>query len=315
VSFAEICLAILGLLPQYTEVEARLSGEMVPRDRMAGLKLLGGLVRLDALNAKGFTAVQLSEQARVDLETARAYLNPEKGPGYAEVIVGAKAVGGAAGRPANLYRLRQDRLADLMRRLAEARRELDVAVSGPLQSFGEALAPLDLLEATLRELEHRGDPPEAWRDRLAEAQLELGGAEADLRAMQAKSLPFAEPFALRLGELQGRLARIERKGPLAVVRDGNESSANADSPARLGIQAGPIRKIVFDLSWFLQRRDPGLMNGSIPPAPVQNAAWDRLRTRQIQKDKNERWRSLFEMKPPLLRSVRALSGEQISYAS
>ena len=118
---------------------------------MAGLKLLGSLLRLDALHAGGFTAAQLSELARVDLETARAYLNTEKGPGYAEVIVGAKAEGGTAGRPANLYRLRRERRADLLRRLAEVRQELDMAISRPVPSIEEDLTPLDLLEETVRE--------------------------------------------------------------------------------------------------------------------------------------------------------------------
>ncbi len=56
------------------------------RDNAAGLKLLGGLLRLEALQPDGFTAQQLADHAGVGLETARAFLRPSKGPGYAEAI-------------------------------------------------------------------------------------------------------------------------------------------------------------------------------------------------------------------------------------
>lgn len=189
--------------------------EPTSRDNMAGLKLLGGLVRLDALQPDGFSAAQLADHARADPETARAFLNPRKGPDYTEVIPGAKAAVGAdsRGRPANLYRLRSNRRADLMRRLAEMRRELDAATGAPALPAAQLFAPLDLLEATVEELDRRGDPPDAWLERLAEAQLELGGATADLRALQAKASPDAMPFNLRLAQLKDRLAAVEDAGP------------------------------------------------------------------------------------------------------
>ena len=181
---------------------------------MAGLKLLGGLVRLDALCPDGFTAAQLAEHAKVDPETARAFLNPAKGPNYSEVIASTKAAAtvDGRGRPANLYRLRPNRRSDLMRRMAEIRRELDAAAGIPLPSATQLFAPLELLEETVTELETRDEQPDVWDDRLAMARLELGGVEADLRALQANALPDAVPFARRLGELHGRLAAVERAG-------------------------------------------------------------------------------------------------------
>src|SRR4051794_20963317 len=99
------------------------------RDGSAGLKLLGGLVRLDALYPDGFTAAQLSDHTKVEPETARAFLNPERGPGFAEVIPGVRsaAAGEGGGRPANMYRLRPDRRAELMQQLVDLRRDLDTA--------------------------------------------------------------------------------------------------------------------------------------------------------------------------------------------
>jgi hypothetical protein len=190
--------------------------EPTSRDTLAGLKLLGGLIRLDVLHPSGFTAAQLADHARVDAETARAYLNPEKGPGYAEVIPGAKASAGAdgsRGRPANLYRLRSDRRAALMQRLAEMRRELDGAAAAPEPPAEQLFAPLDLLEATVEQLERRADPPEIWIDRLGEARLELGGVSADLRALQAKASPAAKQYARRLKLLKARLVTAELAGP------------------------------------------------------------------------------------------------------
>jgi hypothetical protein len=174
---------------------------------MAGLKLLGGLVRLDALYPAGFSAAQLADHARVEPETARAFLKPEKGPGYAEVIPGVKADG--RGRPHNLYRLRPNKQSELLYRLAEMRRELD-GISMP--STEQLFAPLDLLEASLAVLEARSDPPEAWRDRVTEARLELAGATADLRSLNINLSPDAEPFARRLEKLQGRLTAVESAG-------------------------------------------------------------------------------------------------------
>jgi S-(hydroxymethyl)glutathione synthase len=185
------------------------------RDTAAGLKLLGGLLRLDGFQPSGFTANELASYAGVELETTRAFLNPSKGPGYAETIPGARAASkpDTGGRPANLYRLRSESRPELLRRLGEFRRGLalteDVSASQPAELF----VPLEILEATIKELERRVGNPGDWRDRLMEVRLEMESAMADLRALQSEASAYASDFALRLGNVQGRLAAVERAGP------------------------------------------------------------------------------------------------------
>jgi hypothetical protein len=177
------------------------------RDSAAGLKLLGGLLRLDALQPEGFTAQHLADHAGVVMETARAFLSPSKGPGYAEAVRRGKGVSQHAngGRPAKLYRLRSDGRADLLKRLADLRRELDAAANVPPISQADFFAPLDLLEATINELDEHPCNAEEWRARLAEARLELGGCEADLRALKAAASVHASDFAQRVQAAQARL--------------------------------------------------------------------------------------------------------------
>jgi hypothetical protein len=173
------------------------------------------LLRLDALRPSGFTAYDLADHASVQAETARAFLNPSKGPGYAEAIPGAKAPArpDGGGRPATLYRLRADRRTDLLQRLTELRHGLNLVANVPMPPKNELFAPLELLEATLEELELRPGSPDEWRARLAEARLELRSGEADLRALQAKTSAHAPDFALRLSAVHNRLAAVERAGP------------------------------------------------------------------------------------------------------
>jgi len=179
--------------------------EPASRDSLAQLKLMGALVRLDALQPDGFTAQQLAETARVELETARSFLKKELVP-EAKVIAGR-------GRPANLYLLSASRRAELIGRLVAIRQELDLTegIGGP--SRAELFAPLELLEETLSELEAGSDTAEEWRDRLHEARLEFTSAMADGRELQSKGSPEAIEFSKRITELQSRFAILELRGP------------------------------------------------------------------------------------------------------
>jgi len=235
------------------------------RDSSAGLKLLGGLVRLGALYPDGFTAAQLSDHAKVEPETARAFLNPEKGPGFAEVIPGAKsaAAGDGRGRPANLYRLRPDRRAELMQQLVDLRRELDTAIGIPDPALEQVFAPLDLLEATIAELERGNDPIDAWRERLAEARLELSGATADLQALRTKGYAEATPFGRRLEALQARLATVERLGFPPAVKPLVQDPVNA-LVERLGKWIGGAPKALEPVVVLLNGiRDPDPLTSAI----------------------------------------------------
>ena len=182
------------------------------RDNMARLKLMGALVRLDALQPDGFTAQQLAENARVELETARSFLKKESA--FAVVVPELKAPaarGDGRGRPANLFLLPPGSRVDLIKQLVALRQELDVAEG--TASTAQLFASLEPLEGTLRELEHGGDTPGEWRDRLDEARLEFASAMADCRALQARTSPEAIEFAKRMADLQDRLTTLERRRP------------------------------------------------------------------------------------------------------
>jgi hypothetical protein len=184
------------------------------RDSLAQLKLMGALVRLDALQPDGFTAQQLAEAARVELETARSYLKKE--PAFAAVVAEAKVPAAGSdgrGRPANLYLLSASRRAELIERLVAIRQELDRTEGIGEPSEADLFAPLEQLEDTLSELEGGSDPAEEWRDRLDEARLEFASAMADYRALQSNKSPKAKGFSERIAKLQDRLAILEQQGP------------------------------------------------------------------------------------------------------
>ena len=190
------------------------------KDGSARLKLLGGLLRLDAQSPGGFTAYELAAHSSVQEETARAFLNPRKGPGYAEAMPGSSAPArpDGGGRPANLYRLRPECRKDLLRQLTELRQQLDIAESVPSPTKDEVFASLERLETALQELELRPGAPEEWRSRLTEAQLELRGGKADLRALEAKTSVNVVEFSRRLSAAQERFTAIERQGPPPTLR-------------------------------------------------------------------------------------------------
>ncbi len=224
--------------------------EPASRDNLAQLKLTGTLVRLDALQPDGFTAQQLAETARVELETARAFLKKELVP---EAKVPATGIAGR-GRPANLYLLSASRRAELIGRLVAIRQELDLAegIGGP--SRAELFAPLELLEETLSELEAGSDTVEEWRDRQHEARLELTSAMADGRELQSRESPEAIEFSKRITELQTRFAILERRGPpssetaahhgFGIKAERWEETGHKDAAVRL--TGAPIRISVAD---------------------------------------------------------------------
>jgi hypothetical protein len=266
--------------------------EQASRDGMARLKMIGALVRLDALQPNGFTAQQLAENARVELETARSFLKKE--PVFAAVVPEVKAPAAGSdgrGRPANLYLLPPGGRTDLIQQLAAVRQELDVTegIAGP--SAAQLFAPLDLLEDTLSELEDGNDTPEEWRDRLDEARLEFASAMADCRALQSRASPEATEFAKRIAELQDRLTTVERLGPSSsetaaerrfdIEIERWEKAGHADAAVR--ITAASLRISFADkvatrhtASWLKSVRESASL-AAYPLAIWFTKCWWRLR--------------------------------------
>ncbi len=181
-----------------------LAGKTVARDNVARLKLMGGLLRLNALHPEGFSAYDLANHAGVEDETARAFLNADKGPGYAEVISGRQAPPrkdkGGGGRPANLYRLSGERQPELIKEVAALRGSLAPPDDAASASTIDFFASLNLLDATLEELELRPGTAAEWHRRVAEARLEVEGGVADLESLTSRELPMASELANRLGK-------------------------------------------------------------------------------------------------------------------
>ena len=199
---------------------------------------MGGILRL-----REFTAAELAAFAGVQLETARAFLKPGKGPGLVEPIGGtelglaadeelatepesdnplrdaaAAAEAGRKGRPSKKYRLAPGKKAIALKTLADYRRSVEFAEPATAtESAGaeEDFTPIALLEAALGPLEARSVGRVAWQDRIQQARIYLDGARADVRALVRPGVAPAvvQQSAERLGIAQGRLAAIERIGP------------------------------------------------------------------------------------------------------
>src|SRR4051794_7753754 len=88
------------------------------RDTTAGVKLLGGLLRLDALQPNGFTAQELADHAEVKWETAREFIRES---GFTKVVAGRKPKAQPGGRPAKIYQLLPECRAKIVQRLAQIR--------------------------------------------------------------------------------------------------------------------------------------------------------------------------------------------------
>jgi hypothetical protein len=184
--------------------------EEISRDSLASLKLLGALVRLDAASPNGFTAQHLSRVAQVGHETARAFLNPGKGPAFTEVCPSLPVRPAVRGRPANLYRVKPERRSELFRLLAEIRLQL-----GPPEGAGAEAVEMeneawDLLDGAIGELEQGSIPAELWRGQLEEARLELRGLDAELQAMTVRAPAKAADFRFRFEGLRDRLTAVEK---------------------------------------------------------------------------------------------------------
>ncbi len=262
------------------------------RDNLAQLKLSGALVRLDALQPAGFTAQELSDAARVELETARSFLKKESS--FATVVPEVRAPaasGDGRGRPANLYLLSASRRVDLIERLAAIRQEIDLAEGIARSSGPQLFGPLASLEETLAELEGTNDTPEEWRDRLEEARLEFASASADCRALLSKKAPEATEFSKRLTELQDRLALMERRWPPSnetaadqgfdIEIERWEKTGHADAAVRL--TAASIRISAADkvptrntAPWLKSVRDSASL-AAYPLALWLAKSWWRLR--------------------------------------
>lgn len=184
------------------------------RDPMASLKMLGGLLRLDALLGDGFTAQDLVDHADVNWETARGFI---RDCSYTEVFVRQKSTGQQAGRPPTVYKLRPGARAAIMHRLAGLRQAADCDVPSAQQSSA-LFEPLELLEEILGGLEEFSGTSDDWHALLREVRLELRSATADLETLRLKRHYLSDGFARRLGIIEGRLITIERFGPMRQPR-------------------------------------------------------------------------------------------------
>lgn len=166
------------------------------RDYGARLKMCGALLRLDALFPDGFTRHQLAELADVAEETARDFVKADRAPQYVEPV-GHVASGG---RPLIRYRLTSSGRSDLLRYIAQTRRQLDAEKGEKAPTNAELFAPLDLLEKTVLQLglDAKEGRDDEWREHREEALLELAGCKADLRALQERRSPIAEEYGRRL---------------------------------------------------------------------------------------------------------------------
>lgn len=184
------------------------------RDRNANLKLFGGALRLAE-----FTAGTLAEHAGVKRETARAFAENSCARGILERVGQSAVTDARGGRPANRYRVRPDRRAELLNRFLDIHRALVgvcAAAGGNAHDDDNHLDCLALLDSAIDALD-RGDF-QGDRDRirlLEDAQISVLGAEADFRALiysQAEPTEL-EQFAVRLHGAKGRLERIRTSAP------------------------------------------------------------------------------------------------------
>lgn len=172
---------------------------MAKRDRAAGVKLLGGLLRLDALQTAGFTAQELANHANVKWETARDFIRSSD---FAEVVAERKPAPQISGRPANVYKLLPKGRAEITLQLAAIRQ---FAGQGPSTASAAAglLEPLQLLEKLPDEPEEHSagaDEAEITRQLVTLRQI---ADQAPTTALDASAL--FEPLQLleeMLGELE-----------------------------------------------------------------------------------------------------------------
>ncbi|NUB46762.1 hypothetical protein GEU84_020425 [Fertoebacter nigrum] len=177
------------------------------RDMSARVKLLGGLLRLDAMRPSGFTAQDLSDHSGVKRETAREFIRE---CGYAEVVPRDDVSGQTVGRPARVYRLLPEGRKDVAQRLGIVRRAADGELSSPLKRDEGLFAPLILVEAILDEMERADQRDEDWFSRLHEARLELRSAEADMHVLLTQGSEHSTAFSHQLTSLQRRLTVVEQ---------------------------------------------------------------------------------------------------------
>ena len=193
------------------------------RDGDAKLKLLGGSLYLHE-----FTARDLSEHARVKLETARASADYNRDSGYFERIAGARGQR-LGGRPANHYRLLPKGREEILRRLVDVRRALSVAGDGNALEDPEDFSPLADGQSSIDALTRGGfEHAQEREDLLEDARISLRGAEADFRAMVARQAEARElSRSLQLDEHEARNALARQVG-----------SADADADSQHGVSDG-----------------------------------------------------------------------------
>jgi hypothetical protein len=168
----------------------------------ANTSLLGGLLRLDALQPDGFNTRSLADHAGVAMEIAHALITPAVNLGYAV----------RANDDADVYRLTPIGRAGVIRRLAELRCKRR-ATAAPLDAF----APLDLLEAMLADLQNCELSGEERRAAFADAQSELRSCTAEFLALRDAASPDAHAFGERLDAARHALSAQAPQPPAGMT--------------------------------------------------------------------------------------------------
>jgi len=189
-----------------------MNAELHTRDNNAGVKLLGGMIRLDQLRPDGFTAQELADHAGVNQETARYFIRSKR---FAEVVPRGRGRS-TSGRPQNTYKLLEEGRWEILRRLAEVSQAVN-AEAPPSEASERLLAPLRLVDLLLCELEEDKLSIEDRESTLREVRVELSAASADESVLLATPTPHGPAFSRTLRDLRKRMNAVERASTVGAL--------------------------------------------------------------------------------------------------
>ncbi|WP_105431436.1 hypothetical protein [Neorhizobium sp. T6_25] len=172
------------------------------RDRDASRKLMGALLRLSAGNTDTFTAKELAHAARVEDETARDFLKPDRSS-FTEIVAATSRDLAVKGKPPHRYKVTEEGHQRLLKEVAALRRQMIGAPDSMPRDV--VFRPLNELKETIDDLENAIADSEEFLDLLGEAREGLSGCRKDLRALEAQQSEYAVQYALELGRTEARI--------------------------------------------------------------------------------------------------------------
>jgi hypothetical protein len=195
--------------------------------RKVRVSLLGA-----ALFLGEFCAESLADHAQVGIKEARAFLDEGCATGLIEPILPAHSLTlhqEVKGAPTTLYRVCPGRREELLRRLAEHRREptRSSVTSDHAPKDAEDYSPLALLEATLAALAACDlESSDEWQELIDQAKIRLRGAEADLGVFIANGADLGEilSFATRVEAARKNLTTASIPRPAVLPATNNLST-------------------------------------------------------------------------------------------